>query len=125
MPLLPKDFDRRFFSGASAGLVSQGYLAGNEPVLVENAWPLGRLSFRLPGTPAPSCRVVLTGREDARPAMLLDTVVVDTDAEQVRMLYRGHVPLRNGPHDVVSIAIEERSRAVSGYQARPAVTGGA
>lgn len=122
-PLLPKDFDRRFFQGASAGLVAPGYLAGNEPVLVENAWALGRLSFRLPGIAAPICRVGLARREDASPTLHLDTVVVDTDTDRVRMLYRGHVPLREGPHDVVSIAIEERARAVVGYAGAPAMVG--
>ena len=119
-PLLAKDFDRRFFNGASPGLVAPGYLVGNEPVLVENASTLGRLSFRLPGVPAPSCRVELARLGDAQPALSLDTVVVDTDGDRVLLLYRGHVPLRDGPHDVVSIALEEQVRVVSGYQPRPA-----
>ncbi len=104
-PLLAKDFDRRFFNAASPGLVAPGYLAGNEPVLVENASPRGRLSFQLPGARAPLCRVELARAADARPALLLDTVVVDTDDDRVLLLYRGHVPLREGPHDVASIAL--------------------
>lgn len=120
MPLLPRDFDRRFFNAASPGLIAPGYLVGNEPVLVENASPLGRLTFSLPGLAAPVCRVELTGREDARPEMRLDTVIVDTDEDRVLLLWRGHVALRDGPHDVVSIAIEEQPRTVVGYPPRPA-----
>lgn len=122
-PLLPRDFDRRFFQGASPGLVAPGYLLGNEPVLVENASPLGRLSFRLPGLAPPVCRVGLARQKDVLPALHLDTVVVDTDSDQVKMLYRGHVPLRDGPHDVAAIAIEEQARAAAGYEARPAMGG--
>ncbi|XXY51489.1 DUF2169 domain-containing protein [Sorangium sp. So ce269] len=107
MPLLPKDFDRGFFNAASPGLVAPAYLAGDEPVLVENASPRGRLSFRLPGVRAPGCRVELA-HGDAAPELRLDTVVVDADADRVRLLWRAHVALRDGPHDVRTIALEER-----------------
>jgi hypothetical protein len=106
MPLLPADFDRRFFNAASPGLVAPGYLAGDEPVLVDNASPGGRLSFRLPGWGPPGCRVVLRERRDVRPELKLDTVVVDADLERVLLLYRGHVPLPDGPHDVRAISVE-------------------
>ncbi|MCC6559520.1 MAG: DUF2169 domain-containing protein [Polyangiaceae bacterium] len=107
MPLLPKDFDRRFFNAASPGLVAPGHLNGDEPVLVENASPHGRLSFRLPGVRAPRCRVELAHADDASPELRLDTVVVDADADRVHLLYRAHVALRDGPHDVRTIALEE------------------
>ncbi len=31
-PLLPKNFDRRYFNAAAPGLVAPGYLKGDEPV---------------------------------------------------------------------------------------------
>jgi hypothetical protein len=105
MPLLPKDFDRRFFNAASPGLIAPGYLKGDEPVLIENASPHGTLSFNLPGVPPPECRVQLVGRQDARVPMFLDTVIINTDEDQVLLLWRGHLPVRNGPHDLVSIQI--------------------
>jgi hypothetical protein len=114
-PLLPKNFDRRFFNGASEGLVAPSYLAGNEAVTVENASPLGRLGFRLPGLAAPQCRIQLKALPDARPPLALDTVVVDSADDRVLMLYRGSARLRDGPHDVVAIEVGEAPRAVSGY----------
>jgi hypothetical protein len=114
MPLLPRDFSRQFFQGASAGLVAQTYLRGDEPVLVENASPWGRLSFRLPGASPPRCRVELAQDEDAELAMQLDTVVVDTDHDKVVMTYRGHLTLRDGPHDVRTIALDEQVVVRSG-----------
>lgn len=107
MPLLPKDFDRRFFNAASAGLIASGYLAGDEAVLIENATPLGRLAFRLPGVRAPQCRVELARGGDAKVELRLDTVIVDTDSDRVQMQYRGHLALRDGPHDVRTVALEE------------------
>lgn len=115
MPLLPVDFDRRFFNAAPPDLVCQGYLTGNEPVLIENASPMGRLSFRLPGMRPPACRAELAGQKDAHVEMRLDTVIVDTDKDRILMLYRGHAPLRDGPHDVRTIAFEEQVAPVRSH----------
>lgn len=109
MPLLPRDFDRRFFNAASPGLVAPGYLRGDEPVLVEGATSHGRLSFRLPGLLPPRCRASLVNREDAEIELRLDTVVVDTDADRVLLQYRGHAALRDGPHDVRGVVVEEEA----------------
>ena len=65
-PLLPVDFDRRFFNAAAPGLVAPGYLRGDEDVVVLNAAPVPRLAFRLPGVPPPLCRVVLRGQQETQ-----------------------------------------------------------
>lgn len=108
MPRLPRDFDRRFFNAASPGLIAPGYLRGDEPVLIEGASTRGRLSFRLPGTRAPQCRVQLArGAADAAVELRLDTVIVDTDSDRVQLMYRGHLGLRDGPHDVRTVAVDD------------------
>jgi hypothetical protein len=61
-PLLPHDFDRRFFNAASAGLVAPHHLLGNEPVVVIGVAPEGRVAFELPAIPPPVCVVELRGR---------------------------------------------------------------
>ncbi len=106
MPLLPKDFDRRFFNAAAPGLVAAGFLRGDEQVAIVNASERGKLVFRLPGVPAPALTVELA-EEDVHPALNLDTVILDTDAHRVYLLWRGWVPLRDGPHDVRSIRLSE------------------
>ncbi|MBK6920186.1 MAG: DUF2169 domain-containing protein [Deltaproteobacteria bacterium] len=47
-PLLPADFDRRFFNVAPAELVFPRFLAGGEPVVVLGASRQGPLRFTLP-----------------------------------------------------------------------------
>jgi hypothetical protein len=106
MPLLPVDFDRRFFNAASLGLIAPGYLKGDEPVCIEGASPRGKISFNLPGVPPPECRVQLTGRRDTLVETNLDTVIINTDEDIVLLIWRGYLPVRNGPHDVVSIQIQ-------------------
>ena len=104
-PLLPRDFDRRFFNAASPGLVAQGYLNGNEPVVVLNASPEGRLTFDLPGLPPPVCRYELRGGTPTMLETRLDTVIVNTDSRLLILIWRAHFPLRKGPHDLVALRV--------------------
>lgn len=103
-PLLPRDFDRRFFNAGAPGLVAPGYLKGDEPVVIAGASPKGRLSFTLPGH-SPEVTVEQASGEDSRPVMPLDTVILDPDENQVLLLWRGHVVLRDGMHDVRGLRI--------------------
>ena len=104
-PLLPRDFDRRFFNAAAPGLVAPGYLKGDEPVIIAGASPRGRLAFPLPGQAPPVITVSLATGEDAKPPMHLDTVILDTDAQHVLLLWRGHVVLGEGLHDVRGLKV--------------------
>ncbi len=104
-PLLPKDFDRRFFNAASPGLIAPAYLNGDEPVVIVNAASEGRVNFNLPGVPAPQCKVQLRGGKTVVLQTQLDTVIINMDERLLFLLWRTHTPVRNGPHDVVSIDI--------------------
>lgn len=102
-PLLPKDFDRRHLNAASLGLIAPGYLRGDEAVTATGATPRGTLSFSLPGLPPPGLRVALTNGSEQRLATNLDTVIIEPDEMRVLLLWRTHLPLRTGPHDVRAI----------------------
>ncbi|MDZ7591862.1 MAG: DUF2169 domain-containing protein [Rubrivivax sp.] len=104
-PLLPQDFDRRFFNAASTGLVAPGHLAGNEPVLALGVTPGGRLSFALPGVRPPEVDVRLRGRGPQRPSMCLDTVLIDVVAMELVLTWRGHLAVAELPRDVVAVVV--------------------
>jgi hypothetical protein len=106
MPWLPKDFDRRFFNAAPPGLVATGYLRGDEPVLLVHASPQPRLSFKLPGQAPPNVQARYAYGGTHEPSMHLDTCIIDTDIERVFLLWRGHIPLRDGPEDVRSVEVD-------------------
>src|SRR5207245_5439853 len=110
-PLLPKDFDRRFFNAAAPGLVAPGYLRGDEPVLVRNVTREGTLSFALPGVAPPRARLEQRQGEDVEITMRIDTVVVDTDAWRVFLIWRGHAALPDGPLGVNSVVTEAAAAA--------------
>ena len=112
MPLLPIDFDRKFFNAAPLDQIATGFLKGDEPVVIFNASPSGRISFNLPGVPPPQCRVVLQGRCDQCLQTQLDTVIINTDENLLFLIWRTNLVLRNGPHNVVSIAVRTDSMPV-------------
>lgn len=106
MPLLPTDFDPRFFNAAHPDLVMpSGALRGDEPVLILNTCPGGRISFNLPGRRLPRVRVALRKKDDLLAETLLDTIIVDTDRNRLFLLWRCAVPLNGGPHDLISLRV--------------------
>jgi len=105
MPLLPLDFNRRFFNAATPGLIAPGFLRGDEPVILKNITKNGRLSFTLPGVRPPDCRIQLRGRKDHTLKTQLDTVIINTDENLLFLLWRSNMVLRTGPQDVVTIEI--------------------
>jgi hypothetical protein len=103
-PLLPRDFDRRFFNAGAPGLVSERRLRGDEPVAVDNASPRP-LRLSLPGEPPPRCRLTFRHEPDETLVPELDTVVIDADLSRVILTWRAHTTLRDGPLDVRSIVV--------------------
>jgi hypothetical protein len=104
-PLLPVDFDRRFFSAATPGLIAPGYLRGNESVTTLNVSPEGRLAFALPGfAPLAFDYQLRNGRTASLPANL-DTLIVNMDARIVVLLWRASFALPRGPLDVATLRV--------------------
>lgn len=103
-PFLPRDFRREFLNGAPEGLVARGRLRGDEAVAVSGVAPSGGVSFRLPGLPPPRVSVDRAGAR-ADVAMALDTVIVDTDASRVFLLWKGELALERDPHEIVAIEV--------------------
>lgn len=86
-PLLPLDFDERFFQNAAPGLVAPGRLAGGEPVEVHGCTPGGRMVFALPVVTL-TAEIAVGAPLEPLP-MALDTVTVDTDAMKLLLTWRG------------------------------------
>lgn len=105
MPFLPKDFDRRFYNAAPPGQVVKAFLRGDEPVVVANASPGPWLKFNLPGEPPPHVTLVVQDQKDQHLEPVLDTVILDTDAMHVLLLWRAHAALPGGPHSVQAIRV--------------------
>ncbi|OLU20400.1 hypothetical protein BVH01_00205 [Pseudomonas sp. PA1(2017)] len=87
-PLLPDDFDERFYQAAPPDLVQPGYLAGDEFISLLGLLPEGLTHFRLPGVLALVSLTTTSGLCRQGP-LVLDTVAIDLDARQVSLIWRG------------------------------------
>lgn len=106
MPSLPADFQRRYFQAAPADQVSRTPWRGDERLRVEGAGRAALWDVALPGRSRPTLLVRLRDRQEA-PTPMLDTVVVDADAQTVALTWRASVVLTRGAHDVRGILAGE------------------
>lgn len=85
-PLLPKDFNPRFYNGAPPGLTSTEFFRGGEPIRIVNASRKGTLAFELPRLSV-MVTFYIDGKVTTRNCVL-DTVVIEPDKERVMMTWR-------------------------------------
>ena len=100
MPLLPEDFDRRYFSAAHPDLVAPGFLRGGEPVEITNASSRGTLRFLLPKVTPEAVVMFKDGNRQAI-EMKLDTVIINTDEDLLFLIWRAHVSVWGKTYDIV------------------------
>jgi hypothetical protein len=100
MPLLPDDFDRRYYNAAYPSLALQGFLRGGEPVEVLNVSEEGPLRFWLP-TFQPFGSVRMKDGGIHRFGMALDTIILNTDEDRLFLIWRGSLPIDKRVHDVL------------------------
>ena len=118
-PLLPLDFDRRFFNSAPPELVAPGFLRGDEAVTVVGASPEGRTDFALPGIDPPRCRLRLRSRPDVDLVTALDTVVVDLDERELVLIWRAQAAICEEPLDVEAIRVTSTNAPTAAEHENP------
>lgn len=89
-PLLPDDFDPRFYNAASAGMVATPHLSGGERGCLINVSEHGELVFVLPRYQF-TVTVTIAG-ERLDHAATLDTVVIEPDESRMMLTWRVTVP---------------------------------
>lgn len=104
-PLLPLDFDRRFFNAASPGLIAPGHLHGDEQVMIRGVSVAGDVRFLLPGIGQIAYRLRLRGQSPVELRGKLDTVVIDTDESLLHLTWRASVVVPRGPQDAIDLHV--------------------
>lgn len=89
-PLLPDDFDSRFFNAAPADQLSQKHLTGGDPIRTLNVTRDKDLAFFLPQKSFEIAVWIKTKRQDHTP--VLDTVVIEPDENRLLLTWRASVP---------------------------------
>ncbi len=103
-PMLPKNFDARYYNGAHPDLQSKGYLHGDESVKLTHLTPEGLLEFDLPGV-VPTCSVTRKGRKEVEAITLnLDTVYIEPDDRSLCLVWRGRSSIEDHPDNQIEKA---------------------
>ncbi|WP_412062085.1 DUF2169 domain-containing protein [Rubrivirga sp. IMCC45206] len=106
-PLLPADFDARFFDVAPPGLTVPGRLRGNEHGAALGVSPRGMVRFTLPGL-SPSAEVAGRRLSCQPVALELDRVVVDGDGGaqgEIVLVWSGGLAAPYGFADLQEITV--------------------
>jgi hypothetical protein len=85
-PLLPPDFDERYFRSAHPGLCAPDHFRGGEPVSITNASPEAELRFAVPCIDF-EVKSNIKG-EDLYAAATIDTLLVEPDLGRVSVLWK-------------------------------------
>lgn len=115
-PLLPKDFDPRFFNAAPPELTHAGRFRGGEIIEAINATRRGSFHSRLPAIPPPELSIHFAKKKQEDLHAELDTIIVNLDDGCLILEWRGAVKLAESIHEVCEL----RVRIGEGYRA-PAV----
>lgn len=105
MPLLPTDFNKKFFNAAHPDLVYNDFLQGNEPVKVAGVSPGGPKHFSLPND-QPKCAVETKESEVQQVAMKIDKLVINADVNQFIIVWSGSVRIAGEFQDIKTINCE-------------------
>lgn len=89
-PLLPDDFDERFYQCAPADQQARGFLSGGELVELSNLTPDGALSFRLPRLTIGFKTDFEDGSSQRHPGRL-HTVIVEPDVPRVMLVWHSQL----------------------------------
>lgn len=91
MPMLPADFDERFFNAAPAALQASPHLEGGERVRLAGFDPKGEWRFRLPSDTL-TARLLFPADVVETHPLRLDTVVIEPGEERLQMVWRATLP---------------------------------
>lgn len=98
LPFLPEDFDERFHNAAPPGLVAPGYLTGGETVEVTGCTRGRTLQLALPRLEA--FGLVLIKGEPLITPLPLNSVTIDTDAMELRLVWKGAAGVHGRVNDI-------------------------
>jgi hypothetical protein len=91
-PLLPEDFDDRFFQFAPADQQAAQFLTGGEPVVLLNLTPGGDLRFALPKLYLGFETRFYDGSREIHKLRKLHTVIVEPDFPRVSIVWHSALP---------------------------------
>jgi len=105
MPLLPEDFNRKYFNSAHPDLISQEFFKGGEPIELINLTPNGRSQFTLPEIEL-LITVKMKHSEVIQQKLNMDTILINTDENIVMITWRNYLNIHNKMNHVLWTKIQ-------------------
>jgi hypothetical protein len=90
-PLLPEDFDDRFYQCAPQDQQAPSYFSGGEEVILKNISPLDQLFFVLPRISFSIVTKFLDGERRQHPVPLMHTVILEPDFPRFSLVYHSSI----------------------------------
>lgn len=109
-PMLPADFDERFYQSAPRDQ-QLPYLKGGERVTMKNLTPELHIQFELPKLELYSTLIMKSGEELNIP-LNIDTLLLEPDEQLFTITHRGRLPLAGDFHDVDEVIIGKYTKAM-------------
>ena len=103
-PLLPVDFNEKYYNSAHPDLITPVNLQGGEIVEIVNLSPLGRVKFQLPAH-RPKVAVISYSLETTALEPRFDTLVLEPDLSRFSMVWRASLPVHNAIHTVACVRV--------------------
>ncbi|MDH5228517.1 MAG: DUF2169 domain-containing protein [Gammaproteobacteria bacterium] len=116
MPLLPKNFQRRFFNSAFPSLIANGYLQGGEKVSLDGLSEEGLLGFYLPNE-KPVAVLNMAYEDPQQLEVNMDTLLINTDDMQLTILWRAQQNVFNRLYDIEKVEVMNLSEYIKAEQA--------
>jgi hypothetical protein len=109
MPLLPLNFNRKFFNSAHPDLISPRYIKGGEPVELIHLTPNPKCAFSLPEI-FPEMTVCMHGNQESQQILHLDTLIFNTDKNLLFIIWRNSINIYDKINKVLWTEVKMISR---------------
>ena len=110
-PLLPQDFNDRYYSAAPADQQVSGYLKGGETVELTNLTPEGKIRFRLPRLRFGCTTFIDNGRTHHRTD--LHSVIIEPDERKLVMVWHSQLPCHHTIYTLQKCVVFEKENTSS------------
>jgi hypothetical protein len=105
-PLLPADFNKRFFQSAHPDLIYHGFVKGDEQVKITGMSARGPVHFSLPSI-QPVCTVETRGSEIREIGIQPDKIVCNAEDNELIIVWSGSMRTMGGFQDIRVIQCED------------------
>ncbi len=107
-PLLPQDFDDRYFQSAPVDQQAPEFFIGRETVTLQNLTPNGRLQFQLPHVRLGFETFFSTGERQVHERPKLHSVIVDADLSKVSIVWHTALSCHPKVHKLMKTRIFQK-----------------